>query len=79
MIRIAAEAVQEVIVTRHLPEVFSVTERDRIGSTDRRAGWRRVARKSIWQLSHRRAGLTGLPSGDPKYSVNNMASEPEVL
>jgi len=63
-----AEAVQEVIVTRTLPEVFqSLNGAGSVRLTTRSGGdeWHG---NLFGNYRDRRAGLTGFPSGDPKYS-----------
>ncbi len=63
-----AEAVHEVIVTRTLPEVFqSLNSAGSVRLTTRSGGdsWHGDL---FGNYRDRRAGLTGFPSGDPKYS-----------
>jgi hypothetical protein len=63
-----AEAVREVIVTRNLPEVFqSLNSAGSVRLTTRSGGdeWHG---NLFGNFRDRRAGLTGFPSGDPKYS-----------
>ncbi|MGB9074962.1 MAG: hypothetical protein WCC22_20170, partial [Terriglobales bacterium] len=63
-----AEAVQEVVVTRNLPEVFQSLNAAGAVRVTTRSGGDEWHGNLFGNLRDRRAGLTGFPSGSPKYN-----------
>jgi len=63
-----AEAVQEVVVTRSLPEVFQSLNAEGAVRVTTRSGGDEWHGNLFGNLRDRRVGLTGFPSGSPNYS-----------
>ena len=63
-----AEAVQEVVVTRNLPEVFQSLNAAGSVRVTTRSGGDEWHGNLFGNYRDRRAGVTGFPSGSPKYS-----------